>query len=354
MVKKTHLGLAAVALTLLVVLVGFSGCTGTTPASTTPAITAAPSATTPAEQQKLVIATTTSLYDTGLLNYLQPKFEAQNRIKLLITSQGTGKAIELARRGDADLLLVHSPAQELAFVNSGNGINRRSFAWNSFEIVGPADDPAGIAKMTPEWAFTTILLKGTNKTANVYFVSRGDGSGTQTAEINVWKGAGYNYTTQVEKSGTWYIEAGKGMGETLRMADEKGAYTLTDEGTFLSYKNNLAIVPVITNGKSLLNIYSVMTVYNDEQPAEKIKMANTFINFLTSPQTQADIGSYGSDKYGKALFNPMSVSQPDTTAGWIGDYSTPATALTPPAPAANATAAVTAAASTTAATGKTT
>jgi len=345
MVKKMHLGLAAVVLILLVVLVGFSGCTGTTPATT---------AATPAEQQKLVIATTTSLYDTGLLNYLQPKFEAQNNVNLLITSQGTGKAIELAKRGDADVLLVHSPAQELAFVNSGNGLNRRSFAWNSFEIVGPANDPAGIKNMTPEKAFATLLLQGTNNTKNVYFASRGDGSGTQTAEINIWKGAGYNYTTQVEKSGKWYIEAGKGMGETLQLANEKGAYALTDEGTFLAYRNNLTLVPTITSGKSLLNIYSIMTVYNDKQPTEKIKMANNFINFLTSPQTQEDIGAYGVDKYGKALFNPMSVSQPTTTAGWIGDYSTPATALTPPAPVANATAATTAAASTTAPTVKTT
>jgi tungstate transport system substrate-binding protein len=128
------------------------------------------------------------------------------------------------------------------------------------------------------------------------------------------------------------------MGETLQMASEKGAYTFTDEGTYLSYKNNLKLVPLITKGSSLLNIYSVMTVYNDKQPAEKIKMANDFVNFLISPQTQADIGNYGVDKYGKSLFTPMSVSVPNATAGWVGDYSTPATALKPPAAAANATA----------------
>jgi len=340
MENKSHIGLIAVAIVLLVVLVGFAGCTGTSPSSTngTTVATTAPAAD---NQQKLLIATTTSLYDTGLLNYLQPKFESQYNVKLLITSQGTGKAIQLAKNGDADVLLVHSPAQELAFVNGGNGINRRSFAWNSFEIVGPANDPAGVANMTPENAFTTILLKGTNNTANVYFVSRGDGSGTQTAEMGIWKNAGYNYTQQVEKSGNWYIEAGKGMGETLQMASEKGAYTLTDEGTFLAYKNNLTIVPVITKGKSLLNIYSVMAVYNDKQPADKIQMANNFINFLISPQTQADIGSYGVDTYGKSLFNPMSVSQPSTTAGYVGDFTTPATALAPPAPATNSTAVAT-------------
>jgi tungstate transport system substrate-binding protein len=199
--------------------------------------------------------------------------------------------------------------------------------------------------MTPENAFTTLLLKGTNKTANVYFVSRGDGSGTQTAEQNIWKSAGYNYTVNVEKSGLWYIEAGKGMGETLQMASDKEAYALTDEGTFLAYKSNLTLVPQVTKGASLLNIYSVMTVYNDKQPVEKIQMANNFINFLISPQTQADIGNYGKEKYGKSLFIPMSVTVPTATAGWVGDYSTPATDLKPApvvttaAPAANATAA---------------
>jgi tungstate transport system substrate-binding protein len=216
-------------------------------------------------------------------------------------------------------------------------MNRRSFASNNFMIVGPANDPAGIANMTPENAFTTLLQKGTNKTAGVYFVSRGDASGTHTAEQKIWTNAKFNYTTNVEKSGNWYVEAGKGMGETLQMAGEKGAYTFTDEGTYLSYKNNLTLVPIITKGSSLLNIYSVMTVYNDKQPVEKIKMANNFINFLISPQTQADIGNFGVDKYGKALFTPMSVSVPTAPAGNVGDYSTPATDLKPPAAAANAT-----------------
>ena len=330
MVKKVHVGLVALAIILVIVSVCLAGCT------TTP--TPAPAAnTTPV---KLVIATTTSLYDTGLLNYLQPKFEAQNNVKLFITSQGTGKAIQLAMNGDADVLLVHSPAQELTFMKNGYGLNRRSFASNSFMIVGPQNDPAHIINMTPENAFTTLYTKGMNKTANVYFVSRGDGSGTQTAEQNIWKNAKYNYTVQIEKSGPWYVEAGKGMGDTLQMASEMGAYTLTDEGTYLAYKSNLTLVPVITKGSSLLNIYSVMAVYNDKQPADKIKLANTFINFLISPQTQADIGNYGVDKYGKSLFIPMSVSVPTAAAGWVGDYSTPATAIAPTAPVASATAAV--------------
>ncbi|MHB8053277.1 MAG: ABC transporter substrate-binding protein [Methanoregula sp.] len=339
MTKNVH-GFIIIMIAVLFIAVCFTGCTSSSPQTTTPNVTPA---ATEIPQQKLVIATTTSLYDTGLLAYLQPKFESQYNVKLAITSQGSGKAIQIATNGDADVLLVHSPAAELAFMQTGKGLNRRSFASNYFIIVGPPADPAGITNMTPENAFTTLLLEGTNKTANVYFVSRGDGSGTQTAEQNIWKSAGYNYTVNVEKSGLWYIEAGKGMGETLQMASDKGAYTLTDEGTFLAYKSNLTLVPQVTKGASLLNIYSVMAVYNDKQPVEKIQMANNFINFLISPQTQADIGAYGVDKYGKSLFIPMSVTVPTAKAGWVGDYSTPATDLKPApvattaAPAANAT-----------------
>jgi len=339
MTKNVH-GFIIIMIAVLFIAVCFTGCTSSSPQTTTPNVTPA---ATEIPQQKLVIATTTSLYDTGLLAYLQPKFESQYNVKLAITSQGSGKAIQIATNGDADVLLVHSPAAELAFMQTGKGLNRRSFASNYFIIVGPPADPAGITNMTPENAFTTLLLEGTNKTANVYFVSRGDGSGTQTAEQNIWKSAGYNYTVNVEKSGLWYIEAGKGMGETLQMASDKGAYTLTDEGTFLAYKSNLTLVPQVTKGASLLNIYSVMAVYNDQQPVEKIQMANNFINFLISPQTQADIGAYGVDKYGKSLFIPMSVTVPTAKAGWVGDYSTPATDLKPApvattaAPAANAT-----------------
>ena len=322
MKRFSELSLGVLLIILLVGGVFIAGCTTTQPSQNT----------------TLVIATTTSLYDTGLLNYLQPKFESKYNVKLAITSQGTGKAIELAKNGDADVLLVHSPSQELTFMQGGYGLNRRSFASNSFIIVGPPADPAGIVNMTPENAFTTIFIKGTNKTANIYFVSRGDGSGTHTAEQNIWKKVGFNYTKDVEKSGLWYIEAGKGMGETLQMASDKGAYTLSDEGTYLAYKSNLTLVPLITKGSSLLNIYSVMAVYNAKQPVEKIQMANNFINFLISTQTQADIGTYGVDKYGKSLFIPMTVTVPTAATGYVGDYSTPATDLTP-ASVVNATAA---------------
>ncbi len=333
MANKKHFGLIAIVIAALFVTVLLAGCTssstGSSPQNST--VAQAPAAS---GNQSLVVATTTSLYDTGLLNYLQPIFENQSGIKLLITEQGTGKAIAIAKNGDADVLLVHAPAQELAFMAGGYGLNRRSFASNYFEIVGPANDPAGIANMTANNAFSTILLKGTNSTPGVAFVSRGDGSGTQTAEINIWTNSGYNYTN-VENSGPWYIESGQGMGATLQMASEKGAYTLTDQGTFLAYQSNLTLVPLVTQGTSLLNIYSAMAVYNAHQPASKIQEANEFINFLLSPQIQTDIGNFGVQQYGKSLFTPMSVSVPNAPAGWVGDHSTPATDLTPePTPAA--------------------
>jgi tungstate transport system substrate-binding protein len=334
----TELSLGFLLILLLIGGVFIAGCTTTQPNPTTITVVTTQPTVVASEKPKLLIATTTSLYDTGLLNYLETKYESQNNVDLQITSQGTGKAIEIAKKGDADVLLVHSPSQELAFVKDGFGINRRSFASNYYLVVGPANDPAGIRNMTPENAFTTLLMKGTNNTAGVYLISRGDASGTHTAEKSIWSNAKFNYTANVQKSGNWYIEAGKGMGETLQMASEKGAYTFTDEGTYLSYKSNLKLVPIITKGASLLNIYSVMTVYNDKQPVEKIQMANNFVNFLISSQTQADVGNFGVDKYGKALFTPMSVSVPTAPAGNVGDYSTPATDLKPPAAVSNTTA----------------
>jgi tungstate transport system substrate-binding protein len=314
--NHSYLVFTLAVIVLIVAGAGLAGCTSTTPPVTTP--TATPTVTTgnatpvpttvptPAgPPQKLILSTTTSLYDTGLLTYLKPKFDAQYNADLLITSQGTGQAIEMAKRGDADVLAVHSPAQEVAFMETGNGLNRRCFAYNYFVIIGPASDPAGIKGMTPEKAFTTIRTKGLANTPGVSFVSRGDNSGTHNAEKNIWKAAGFDYATQVQKTGPWYVEAGSGMGATLLVATNKQGYTLTDEGTFLAYKGKLDLVPLVTQGDTLLNVYSVMTVYNTKQPQSKIELANDFVTFMMSPQTQADIAVYGVQEYGKALFTPM-------------------------------------------------
>jgi tungstate ABC transporter binding protein WtpA len=320
-------------LLMILLLIGgviIAGCTtpsqtsqnqaGTTPAATEKPVTA--------EKQKLLLATTTSLYDTGLLNYLEPKFEAKYNVDLLITSQGTGKAIELAKKGDADVLLVHSPSSEMTFLEDGYGLNRRTFANNSFIIVGPASDPAGIGGKTPEEAFRAILTQGKAGNAAVMFVSRGDQSGTHTNEQNNWKAAGYDYAKDVQKSGNWYIEAGKGMGETLQMASEKGAYTETDEGTYLAYEGKLNLVVLLKrmDAPTLMNVYSVMTVYPANPQPEKIAMANNFVNWIISPETMGEIGNYGIEKYGKSLFTPFTLGVPK---GITADFTTPATATRP-------------------------
>jgi tungstate transport system substrate-binding protein len=253
----------------------------------------------------LWMATTTSLYDTGLLDYLRPDFEKEYNANVRITSQGTGKAIELAQRGDVDILLVHDPAREQAFMDAGNGQTRRCFAYNYFIIVGPSHDPADIRGMTPTSAFAKVLALGKNNTPGVAFVSRGDASGTHSKEQAIWKAAGYNYSVNVQKSGPWYIEAGKGMGETLTMASEKGAYTLTDEGTYLAFKGNLQLEPIISEGDILLNVYSAITINPTKYPGQNVTLANNWVSYLLRDTTQQKIADYGKDKYGKGLFSPL-------------------------------------------------
>lgn len=304
--KNTRYFLMAGTLLILAVII-CSGCLDSLPdgahessssGEATPATPAGP-------KTRILLATTTSLYDTGLLEYLKPEFEQQYNAELLITSQGTGKALEIAKRGDCDILAVHSPEQEQEFIDGGYGINRRCFAYNYFIVVGPADDPAGIAGMNPDAAFNTIMERGAAHTPGISFVSRGDNSGTHAAEKKVWRAAGINDTGTLRQSGNWYIEAGRGMGETLQLASEKRAYTLTDEGTYLAYQGNLRLVPLISEGDILLNVYSVIVPYNPRVTPEKIDLANAFIRFMLSPETQDAIDTFGKEKYGKNLFSAM-------------------------------------------------
>jgi tungstate transport system substrate-binding protein len=292
---------------LILAAVTLSGCLSALPDSTDDPFSSGktPLGTPAGPKTRLLLATTTSLYDTGLLEYLKPEFERQYNAELLITSQGTGKALEIAKRGDCDILAVHSPEQEQEFIDGGYGINRKCFAYNYFIVVGPADDPAGIAGMAPDAAFSTIMAKGTVLAPGVSFVSRGDNSGTHAAEKKVWRAAGINDTGVLRQSGNWYIEAGRGMGETLQLASEKGAYTLTDEGTYLAYQGNLRLVPLITKGDILLNVYSVIVPYNSRVTPEKIELANAFVRFMLSPETQDAIDAFGREKYGKNLFSAM-------------------------------------------------
>ncbi len=282
-----------------------------------------------AEQQEptqLKIATTTSLYDTGLLDAVQDYYLEKFNVDLLITSQGTGKAIASAKNGDVDVLLVHSPAQETVFIDERYGVNHRGIAYNYFVIVGPADDPAGIAGITPEDGVTTLKALGDAGTEGIVFISRGDNSGTHSAEKNIWKCAGFNYTAQITGSGPWYKETGAGMGDSLTTAGQLGAYILTDEATYLTYKknNNLPLEVIIDEGTSLLNRYTVMTINPEKYPDTNVVDATAFTNWLISADGQKFIGSFGVETYGKSLFTPMSTIADITLPPFNIDCKTPA------------------------------
>ena len=203
--------------------------------------------------ERFKIATTTSLYDTGLWYYLEPIFEKKANVEMDIIYAGTGIALEYGRRGDVDALIVHDRAAEDKFIAEGYGINRRNFGYNFFLIAGPSSDPAGIKSSTAAGALKKIHDAGINNPDAVKFVSRGDNSGTHSKEKLIWKAAGFEYT-DIQNSGKWYVEAGKGMGPTLLMANEMGAYVLADISTFLAYnkKNPLSIESLVEQGKTVV------------------------------------------------------------------------------------------------------
>jgi tungstate transport system substrate-binding protein len=258
-------------------------------------------------QERLRVATTTSLYDTGLWGYLETIFEEENSVEVDILYAGTGIALEYGQRGDVDVITVHSKSREEAFVADGYGIERVPFAYNYFLIVGPESDPAGIKGMLPQDAFKKLFESGTAS-----FVSRGDDSGTHGKEKAIWQGAGYDYET-VQNAGEWYIEAGRGMGPTLLMASEKQGYTLSDMGTFLTYQGQVDLVPIVQEGSILLNVYSVIAVNPDNvSGVRNAEMAQNMVNFLISPEIQELIGDYGVEEYGMSLFIPCAGAEPES------------------------------------------
>jgi tungstate transport system substrate-binding protein len=262
----------------------------------------------------LRVATTTSLYDTGLWDYLETIFDNRYNADLQITAKGTGAALQLGMNGDVAVVTVHDPAQEAAFIADGYaakaedfGTERVPWAYNYFIIVGPESDPAGTGSLTgslaPEEAFQKIQQEGALDPETVKFVSRGDNSGTHGKEKAIWASAGYNYTADIEGAGAvagWYVEAGTGMGATLEMADELMTYTLTDKGTFLTYQGDLDLVPLVDEGDILLNVYSVIICKNGVHP----EMANNLVNFLRAPEIQTLIAGFGVPEYGEPLFYP--------------------------------------------------
>ncbi|MEW6571580.1 MAG: substrate-binding domain-containing protein [Nitrospirota bacterium] len=251
----------------------------------------------PKGKTRLVIASTTSTQNSGLFDILVPAYEKSSRydVKMEIIAVGTGKAIRIAKKGDADMLFVHDPFREEKFVAEGYGVNRRIVMHNDFVIVGPAKDPARIKSLiTAIEAFEEIAEKGGP------FVSRGDDSGTNIKELDIWDDAGIN-----PKGKGWYFEAGADMADTLLMAKQKGAYTLTDMGTFLKYGPRIDLKMLFTGDPILRNKYSVIAVNPDKFPKVKYREAMDFIAFVTSPEGQRLIASY--KKHGVNLFYPDAI-----------------------------------------------
>lgn len=274
---------------------------------------------------RLLISTTTSLYETGLLNATRQAFEAKYPINLAFIAVGTGQAILQAQGGSVDALLVHSPSQEAQFLTGGDGVCRKIIAYNFFTIVGPASDPAHINGSSVITALQKIVDYGRNHTTSRIWVSRGDGSGTHTKEKSLWAKANFN-DTQISAE-SWYASAGQGMSQTLNMANEFEAYTLSDTGTYwkLSKDGTVSLVAFITETKDLLNVYSVMAVNQTKHPSVNFTNAITFIKYLISDEGQQLIDNYGNDTYGRSLFHStVQLLKQNSTlqiVQWIKDYA---------------------------------
>ncbi len=243
--------------------------------------------------KKVILATTTSTVDTGLLDELLPIFKEQTGYEVSTIAVGTGEALRMGEEGNADVLLTHAPASEQPLVDKGDVINYQLVMHNDFVIVGPASDPAKIKGMkSAADSFKKIM------DSSSAFVSRGDDSGTHKKEKSIWE------KLNVEPKGDWYIEAGAGMGDTLRMASEEQAYTLTDRGTYLAWKDKLDLEVMVEGDKILLNIYHVMQVNPEKNDKINAEGAKAFVEFMVSPDTQKIIEDFGKDKYGEPLFIP--------------------------------------------------
>ncbi|MDR3564988.1 MAG: substrate-binding domain-containing protein [Negativicutes bacterium] len=238
----------------------------------------------------LILATTTSTQDSGLLDVLVPAFEKKTGYKVKTIAVGSGQAIAMGEKGEADVLLTHAPDSERKVAASGAVINRRLVMHNDFIIVGPGGDPAGIKGKTVKAALAAFA---DSQTA---FISRGDNSGTHQLEKKLWTEAG------IKPTGSWYQEVGSGMGQTLKIADEKKGYTVTDRATFLAMQKNLTLQILLEGDAKLLNIYHVMEVNPDKFAKVNSPGAKAFSEFLLSGEGQALIASFGKDKFGQALF----------------------------------------------------
>lgn len=271
---------------LLIMTLALGACAPSAPAATEVAAPSNPS---------LILATTTSTQDSGLLDVLIPMFETESGYTVQTVAVGSGQAMQMGQEGNADVLLVHSPAAEKQFMADGWGKDRALVMHNDFVIVGPADDPAQIKGLTATDAFKAIAATQTS------FIARGDESGTSTKELGIWAKAELDPAAEQP---AWYTETGQGMGATLIITSEKNGYTLTDRATFLANKENLDLEILVEGDNSLLNVYHVITVSAEKWPKVNDEGAMAFLQFMTAPATQELIGQFGIDKYGQPLFYP--------------------------------------------------
>jgi tungstate transport system substrate-binding protein len=242
----------------------------------------------------VILSTTTSTQDSGLLDVLVPLFETETGLTVKTVSVGTGQALALAARGEADVVLVHAPSLEKTYVEEGKLHDRRLVMYNDFVVVGPEADPAKIGgERRAAAALARIAAAGAR------FVSRGDKSGTHILEQSLWKQAG------VTPAAPWYVESGQGMGATLGIADDRRAYTLTDRGTFLAFSKRVALKALVEGDRALFNVYSVMEVNPANGPRVNAAGGKAFADFMVAPRTQAVIKTFGVEKFGQPLFVPI-------------------------------------------------
>lgn len=252
---------------------------------------------TSAPSKSILLVSTTSTQDSGLLDVLLPAFTEQTGIQVSLIATGSGQALKIAEEGNADVILLHSPDAEMRFMENGFGIDRRPVMHNDFVIVGPDSDPASLrAQPTAVDSLEAIFSSAST------FVSRADESGTHVKELAIWKSAGLDPVSH-----SWYIETGQGQGATLNIASEKQGYAITDRGTFLAYKSNLDLVILFENDPILLNVYHVITVNSDKWPQVNIEGAQAFAEFITSSEGQDIIREFGVQEYGQPLFFPDAI-----------------------------------------------
>lgn len=244
---------------------------------------------------QIILSTTTSTQDSGLLDYLLPIFTEKTGVDVKVVAVGTGKAIQMGEDGEADILLVHAKASEEAFVEEGHGTERHDVMYNDFVLVGPSEDSSKLKENYPD-----NILEGLKKISmdKVTFVSRGDDSGTHKKELGIWK------TALIEPAGEWYVEAGAGMGDVLKIADEKQGYTLTDRATYLSMKDDLELDIIIEGDTNLFNQYGIIPVDPSKNESINSEGAMEFMNWLLSDEAQGLIEEFGVEEYGQPLFIP--------------------------------------------------